>query len=57
MGEAPWWYRVVRAAKFLGVAPWDLAEAPITWLHRAEATMEAEHAAQEAERRRQAGRR
>lgn len=51
------WYRVIRAAKFLGVAPWDLAEAPITWLDMAEATMQAEHAAQEAAQRRQAARR
>lgn len=31
MGEAPPWYFTLRAAKYLGVAPWDLAERPVWW--------------------------
>jgi hypothetical protein len=48
VGEAPLWYRVLRAAKFLGVAPWDLAEAPYTWMEQAEAAQAAEHSAEQA---------
>lgn len=26
-----WWYPLVRAARYLGVAPWVLAEQPVFW--------------------------
>jgi hypothetical protein len=29
------WYRLIRAAKYLGVPPWELAEQPIWWLNAA----------------------
>lgn len=46
MGSAPNWYRVVKAAKYLGVAPWDLAGRPLTWVNMAEEAQDAEaHAA------------
>lgn len=31
--EAPEWYALVQAAKWLGVAPWELLDKPIHWLH------------------------
>ena len=31
MGEVPPWYMVIRAARYLGVAPWDLMEQPQVW--------------------------
>lgn len=31
MGEPPDWYLLLRAARYLGVAPWDLAEKPAIW--------------------------
>ena len=31
MGEAPDWWFHLRAARYLGVAPWDLAEQPLFW--------------------------
>lgn len=46
MGEVPLWYRVIRAAKYLGTPPWDLADQPVTWLEMAEAAQSAEAAAQ-----------
>lgn len=42
MGECPSWYRLIRAAKYLGVAPWDLASQPHTWVNMAEAAQDAE---------------
>lgn len=42
MGACPPWYRLIRAAIYLGVAPWDLAERPLTWVHMAEAAQDAE---------------
>lgn len=32
VGALPDWYVVVRAAKYLGVPPWELAEKPTYWL-------------------------
>ena len=29
------WYVLIRAARYLGVAPWDLLDAPIFWYHKA----------------------
>jgi hypothetical protein len=45
MGEAPDWYLTLRAAKYLGVAPWDLAERPVWWQEIALAAEKAETAA------------
>lgn len=45
MGQVPQWYRVVRAALFLGVAPWDLADRPMYWVLVAEAAQDAENSA------------
>lgn len=42
MGEAPDWYWHIRAAKYLGVAPWDLLEQPIIWHNWAVLAEEAE---------------
>jgi hypothetical protein len=45
MGEAPAWYLTLRAAKYLGVAPWDLAERPVWWQEIALVAEKAETAA------------
>lgn len=42
MGSAPSWYRLLKAAKYLGVAPWDLATKPLTWVNMAEEAQAAE---------------
>lgn len=42
MGVAPSWYRLLKAAKYLGVAPWDLAAKPLTWVNMAEEAQAAE---------------
>ena len=47
MGSVPDWYPVLRAAKYLGVAPWALLEQPGDWLQVA---LDAEAAEHEAER-------
>lgn len=39
MGERPLWHRVQVAARWLGVAPWDLREQPLTELLKAELAM------------------
>lgn len=31
MGEMPWWYPLIVAARYLGVAPWELERQPIFW--------------------------
>lgn len=31
MGDVPDWYQAIAAAKYLGVAPWDLLEQPQIW--------------------------
>jgi len=31
MGECPDWYPLLKAARYMGVAPWELAERPIAW--------------------------
>jgi hypothetical protein len=36
------WYRLIVAAKYLRVAPWDLAEKPYWWVEIAQAAMSAE---------------
>ena len=42
-GHIPTWYRLLKAAKYLDVAPWDLAVKPFYWVARAEAAMDAEN--------------
>jgi hypothetical protein len=32
IGAAPDWYALLRAARYLGVAPWDLLEQSSLWL-------------------------
>lgn len=32
MGYVPDWYTIIYAAKYLGVAPWDLLDQPSVWL-------------------------
>ena len=46
------WYRVVRAAKYLGVAPWDLSERPQFWLSVAEEAQASEATASRARQQR-----
>ena len=41
-GSLPTWYRLIKAAQYLRVIPWDLAEKPYWWITRAEAAMDAE---------------
>lgn len=53
IGEVPAWYTLVKAARYLGVAPWDLARKPLWWTHVALASQGAEaHAAQKTRDRR-----
>lgn len=47
MGEVPDWYQHLRAAKYLGVAPWDLAAQPVFWREAALAAEQVEHDYQE----------
>jgi len=42
MGECPDWFILLRAARWLGVAPWELAERSQVWLEWALASMKAE---------------
>lgn len=32
MGALPDWYPLLRAARYLGVAPWDLLRQPTVWV-------------------------
>jgi hypothetical protein len=43
----PDWYPLVRAARYLGVSPWELAGQPTTWRHIALASERAEVRARE----------
>jgi hypothetical protein len=43
MGSPPGWYRLIKAAQFLQVPPWVLAEKPHAWVNMAEAAQAAEH--------------
>jgi len=49
LGEVPDWYVILKAAKYLGCAPWELEQAPIAWLFRALAAMEADSLADQYE--------
>lgn len=42
LGAAPSWYRLIKAAQYLRVAPWELAKQPLTWVHMAEESQAAE---------------
>lgn len=42
----PDWYGVLRAAKYLNVAPWELLHQPVYWQHWAIAAESAENAAE-----------
>lgn len=46
MGHAPAWYITLRAAKYLGVPPWDLLDRPVWWQEIALAAESAETAAE-----------
>ncbi len=43
MGEVPDWYMLGRAAKFWGVAPWELANQPVIWREWALQAERSEH--------------
>ena len=45
MGAMPEWYPLMRAARWLGVKPWELAEQPQIWQERALLAENAEIAA------------
>lgn len=47
MGELPMWYRLIRAARAMHVAPWELAKQPAVWMHWALAAENAETKARE----------
>lgn len=46
MGECPDWYPLIRAARYLGVPPWELAQQPAVWQDWALAAEQAEISAQ-----------
>ena len=54
MGDLPDWYTLLRAARYCGATPWELAEQPIIWTRWALAAESAEVLAERnrAERRR-----
>lgn len=48
LGALPDWYALVRAARYLHVAPWDLLQQPVAYLHWAITAEAAENEAQDA---------
>ncbi|MGZ3677039.1 MAG: hypothetical protein ACXWQR_00545 [Ktedonobacterales bacterium] len=40
--DVPDWYYLIRAARYLGVPPWELAERPIYWMEWANIAQNAE---------------
>lgn len=52
----PQWYRLVTAARYLNVAPWELARQPVWWMNVALGAKAAEDAARHAHQRREANR-
>jgi hypothetical protein len=42
MGEVPLWYRIIRSARYLRVAPWELASRSAFWLCAAESAQAVE---------------
>lgn len=56
-GEVPVWYTLVSAARYLRVAPWDLAQRPAWWVHVALAAQAAEgHASEQKAKRKERSR-
>lgn len=55
VGAVPDWYLLIRAARYLGVPPWVLAEAPIYWMEWATIAQNAENEAQNELQRRANG--
>lgn len=49
MGACPEWYPIIRAARYLGVAPWELVEQPAAWIDWALIAQNAEVGAQQTE--------
>ena len=47
MGYAPYWYRLLTAARYYECKPWELIDLPIFWTEIAIAAMSAEAGAQE----------
>ena len=56
VGEVPPWYTLIKAARYLGVPPWELAEKPLWWTHVALASQGAEATAAKHHRDRKASR-
>jgi hypothetical protein len=57
MGESPEWYSLLKAARYLGVPPWELLRQPRVWYEMALAADAAEMAARsDAAKRQQQGR-
>ena len=42
MGEAPPWYALIQASRYLHVPPWDLARQPVWWMRIALTAQNAE---------------
>lgn len=51
MGSCPSWYPLIAAARWMGVAPWELEQQPAKWMYLAAATSRAEAHAQEMKNR------
>ena len=47
LGALPDWYPLIRAAKYLGVAPWDLLQQPLFWQQKALLAEKVESAVQD----------
>ncbi len=47
VGYVPDWYPVIKAARYLGVPPWELVDRPAYWLHVALAAQGAEVSAEQ----------
>jgi hypothetical protein len=48
MGRCPEWYPILRAARYLGVAPWELSVQPMIWMQWALTAERAENDAEAA---------
>lgn len=55
MGSVPSWYRLLKAAQYLGVPPWELAGREVAWVHMAEAAQAAEAHAEAVRRKNNQG--
>jgi len=47
VGTMPTWYPLLRAARYMGVAPWELMDRPIAWMEWALIAEAAENEARE----------